>query len=132
MAAEFRALLKSYRLRAGYGLRQFAELIGDAPSNYANIEAGAREPWRSMEKLRLVADTLSLEEGSRDWDAFYIAAREAGVLPPDMQHLLERPAVMVLLRTVDEQQLSEADLRKVADYIRKKYKGAKRDSERPD
>jgi len=101
MARDFKRLLKSYRLRAQYGLRQFAELIGEPPSNYAGVESGKRPSWRSLEKLRRVADALALEEGSRDWDAFFIAAREHGTLPPDMEHLLERPMIPVLLRTVD-------------------------------
>ncbi len=74
MARDFKAILKAFRLRAGFGLREFAELIGDAPSNYVNIESGKRKPWKSLEKLRSVAEALALREGSQDWDAFIVTA----------------------------------------------------------
>lgn len=120
MAIDFKALLKSYRLRLDYGLRQFAEMIGEAPSNYAAIESGKRNPWRKDEMLRKVADALALTEGSRDWDTFFVAARSNRALPPDMEHLLERPMIPLLLRTVEELQLSEEDLRKLIDQLYKK------------
>lgn len=116
---EFRRILKAFRLRAGYGLRQFAELIGDHPSNYAGVESGMRPHWRGEAKLRAVADALGLEEGSRDWDSYFVAARGGGVLPPDMSHLLERESVLILLRTVEERRLTDEELRKVADYVRR-------------
>lgn len=115
----FKALLKSYRIRAGYGLRQFAEMIGEAPSNYAGVESGARNPWRSSEKLRAVADALTLEEGTRDWDAFFFAAGK--IVPPDVERIMDRPMIPVLLRTVDELQLSEDQLRKLCATLRKRH-----------
>jgi len=126
MPVDFKALLKSYRLRAGYGLREFAEMIGEAPSNYSGVESGARAPWRPLEKLRVVAEALGLREGGADWDAFYISARKNGALPPDMEHLLDRPLIPVLLRTVDEMKLSDADLLKLVEELQKKSKGVKK------
>ncbi len=123
MSRDFKSVLKAFRLRAGFGLRQFAEIIGESPSNYSGVESGMRSPWRSVAKLRAVADALALEQGSRDWDTYFIAARDEGVLPPDMSHMLDRPMIPVLLRTVDELQLSEGQLRKLVDQIRKKHKG---------
>lgn len=119
MGTNFAALLKSYRLRASYGLRQFAEMVGDSSANYANREAGKRGPWKDNQKLRLVAETLGLREGSQDWNAFFIAARGPGVLPPDTEHLLSRPMIPVLLRTVDELKLSEEDLRELIDSLKR-------------
>ncbi len=123
MAVDFKALLKAYRIRAGYGLRQFAEMIGDAPSNYAGVESGDRNPWRSAEKLRKVADGLHLAEGSSDWDAFFMAARGNRELPPDMSEVLQQPMVPVLLRTVNELRLTDDELRKLVASIRRKYRG---------
>ncbi len=122
MPVDFKALLKAYRLRAGYGLRQFAEMIGEAPSNYAGVESGDRKPWRSAEKLRTVAAGLHLPEGSSDWDAFFMAARGNRELPPDMSAVLERPMVPVLLRTVNEYRLTDDDLRQLDAYIKRKYR----------
>jgi transcriptional regulator with XRE-family HTH domain len=124
MPVDFKAFLKSLRLRAGYGLREFAEMIGDAPSNYAGIEAGDRKPWRDPEKLRRVAEALELEEGSPDWNALILGARRKGTLPEDMERLLDRPMIPLLLRTVDELQLSEGDLRRLVERLRKTHKRA--------
>ena len=120
MPVDFKALLKSFRLRAGYGLREFAEMIGDAPSNYAGVESGGRAAWRPIEKLRKVAESLGLREGSEDWDIFFISARKNGALPPDMEQLLERPMIPVLLRTVKELKLSDNDLRKLVSELQKR------------
>lgn len=122
MPVDFKALLKSYRLRAGYGLRQFAEMIGEAPSNYAGVESGARSAWRN-EKLRKVADALGLREASEDWDAFFISARKNCSLPPDMTHLLDRPLIPRLLRTVDEMKLSDEELQNLVDELRSGKRG---------
>ena len=46
-------------------------------------------------------------------------------VPPGMEHLLERPMIPVLLRTVDELRLSEDDLRKLVDELYKN-RGGKR------
>lgn len=121
MATKFSALLKSYRLRAQYGLRQFAELIGDAPSNYANRESGKRNPWRDSDKLRSVAQVLGLREGSQDWDAFFFAACDPTSLPVDMRRILGRPPIPRLLRTVDELQLTDEQLRELVEDMRKKW-----------
>lgn len=111
MGADFKSLLKAFRLRAGIGLRRFAELIGESPSNYAGVESGQRGPWRPPEKLRRVAEGLGLREGSADWDAFFIAAKGYVGLPPDVEHMLERPMIPALLRTVDDMKLSDQELR---------------------
>lgn len=121
MATRFSALLKAYRLRAQYGLRQFAELIGDAPSNYANRESGARGPWKDGTKLRDVANALGLREGSEDWDAFFFAACRPTTLPPGMQRILGRPPIPQLLRTVDELQLTDEQLRELVEDMKKKW-----------
>ena len=121
---EFKDILKAFRLRAGFGLREFAERIGEHPSNYAGMESGQRKAPQAQRKLRRMADELALEEGGRDWDAFFIAAGRNSTLPPNMEHLLERPMIPLLLRTVDELQLSEDELRKLVEHLRKKH-GAK-------
>lgn len=114
---EFKVLLKTYRLRARYGLRQFAELLGEIPSNYAAMESGRRGPWQTQEKLRRVADLLGLEEGSRDWDTFFLSAGRNGGMPPDIEPMLEEPMIPVLLRTVKNKRLTEDDLRRLVEAI---------------
>lgn len=108
---DFKKLLKAFRLRAGFGLRRFAEFVGESPSNYAGVESGQRPPWRTVEKLRRVADALGLREGTTDWDVFFLAAKKCVGLPPDVEHILERPLIPALLRTVDSMRLSDEELR---------------------
>jgi len=120
MARDFKTLLRAFRLRAGYGLREFAELIGESPSNYVGRETGKLGPWRQAEKLRKVADHLALREGTEDWDAFYIASGQGkATLPPRYQAQMSRPFFPALLRTVEK--LSEEELRDfIADLRQKK------------
>jgi hypothetical protein len=119
MARQFNKLLKAFRLRAGYGLREFAELIGESPSNYVGRETGMLPPWRQQEKLRKVADHLALREGTDDWDAFFLAAGQGKVsLPPDLQEQVQRPFFPQLLRTVEK--LSEDELREFVNDLRQR------------
>jgi transcriptional regulator with XRE-family HTH domain len=119
MARQFNTLLKALRLKAGYGLREFAEMIGESPSNYVGRESGALKPWRQAEKLRKVAEGLALREGTEDWDAFFIAAGQDRVsLPPTLETQIERPFFPALLRTIKE--LSEDELRDFVNDLRKK------------
>lgn len=130
MAVEFKVLLKHLRLRANYGLRRFAELVSESPSNYAGVESGQRAPWRSPEKLRKVAEALALREGSEDWDAFFTAAKGYVGLPPDVEEILEQPYIPALLRkakdlTADELRrlVEEGFFERAVDSLRKKPKG---------
>ena len=116
---DFGQLLRTWRLEAGYGLRQFAKVVGELPSNLSAIENGARAPWRNMEKLRGVAGALALDEGSENWDRFFIAARREDALPPDIDRLLQRQLNVALLRTVDEMQLSDEELAALVEGLRK-------------
>jgi transcriptional regulator with XRE-family HTH domain len=117
---DFGQLLRNWRLEAGLGLRQFAKVIGELPSNLSAVETGARAPWRAMEKLRRVAGALAVDEGSAKWDRFFLAARRVDTLPPDIDRLLERQLNVSLLRTVDEMQLSDEELSSLVEDLRTK------------
>jgi transcriptional regulator with XRE-family HTH domain len=117
---DFGQLLRTWRLDAGYGLRQFAKVISELPSNLSAVETGARQPWRSIEKLRTVAGALAICEGSERWDRFFLAARRDNALPPDIDRLLARQLNVALLRTVDEMQLSDDELMALVENLRRK------------
>lgn len=100
------------RLRESYfGLREFADLIGEKAPNLSAIENGQRKPWTDVERLRLVASRLGLAEGSTDWARFFNLARRPGQLPPDIIETGELDVVFSLLRTVQGRQLTEKELR---------------------
>jgi len=63
----FAALLRSYRLRAGLGLRTFAGLIDERASTVSAIESQRRSPWRHPEILHRVAEVLGIAESSELW-----------------------------------------------------------------
>ncbi len=115
---EFGSLLKTLRLQAGYGLRRFAELIGERPSNLSAVERGNRAPWRGIEKLRSVADALALSEGSLEWDRFFLAAQRIGTLPDDIERLIHNEVNLALLRAVDDMKLTDDEVKALVEELR--------------
>lgn len=112
MHAPFGQLLKEFRLSVGLGQTQFAEMIGMKPSNLSAVEHGRRNPPDDPERLREIAVALGLEDGSEDWVRFFDAAASdrIGELPADVRHMAGRKLVPVLLRTIDDKQLSDEEL----------------------
>lgn len=107
MSTQVGELLKKLRMKAGFGLRGFAELIEMKPSNLSAIEHGRRGPPSDSEKLKEIADALCLVEESDDWTEFFDATKSPGNLPADIGHLADRKLVLALLRTIDNQKLTE-------------------------
>jgi transcriptional regulator with XRE-family HTH domain len=116
---EFGDVLRELRLAAGYGLRQFAKLVGELPSNLSATERNSRPPPRTMDKLRIWASALALEEGSTAWDRFFIAARRPDALPQEVERLTSRPLNLAALRTIDAMELSDDQLEALIEHIKK-------------
>jgi len=124
----FGKLLKRFRLRAGIGLRRFAEMIEVEPSNLSALEHGRRSPPAEPERLRVIADAVGLVEGSADWEAFFNAARKPGELPADVRQLADRKLVPTLLRTIDNQQLTDQQIARLIDEIDNGHGGSRHGS----
>jgi transcriptional regulator with XRE-family HTH domain len=107
MAVEFGEILKGHRLKAGFGLRRFAEMVGMPAPNLSAIEHGRRNPPDDPQKLREIAVFLGLGEGSREWADYFNAASRHGTLPADVRHMAGRKMIPVLLRTIDNRQLDD-------------------------
>src|SRR5437868_5198707 len=75
MPSEFGPLLKALRVRAGFGLRKFAQMIDMPAPNLCDLEHGRRNPPSDPDRLRAIAEFLGLTEGSPDWEQFFDAAR---------------------------------------------------------
>jgi transcriptional regulator with XRE-family HTH domain len=114
MNNEFGELLKEFRLALGVGQSEFSKMIGMKPSNLNAVEHGRRKPPESPDKLREMAIALGLEEGSENWMRFVdAAARVADELPVDVRHMTQRRLLPVLLRTIDDRQMSDEELAKL-------------------
>ena len=114
----FGSYLKKLRLKAGFGLRRFASLIEMKASNLCDIEHGRRR--MPKERLEPTAEVLGLEKDSPEWERFFELARTRGELPADVQQMADRRFMPALLRTIDNVQLSDDDIKRLIDNIQGK------------
>ena len=107
--------VREKRLSAGYGLRQFASLVGILPSNYNNMEKGRMSPPQGNDRLDQIADVLGMEAGSEDYHMLMdLAVAGKDKLPADVEkYAKENELVPILLRTLENQKLSEEELREL-------------------
>lgn len=111
----FGSYLKELRLKSGFGLRRFAGLIEMKASNLCDIEHDRRS--MPKEYLEPVAEALGLEQGSTEWNQFFELSCKADELPADVEKVVRRRFVPALLRTIDNVQLSDAEIKKLIDDI---------------
>jgi len=108
---KFEDFLKKLRLDSGFGLRKFSELLEMPPSNLSAVEHGRRK--MPDDKLLLAADILGLEKGTQKWEEFFDLASQAGNLPVDTKSIAAKGFVPALLRTIDNYQLTDDDIKKL-------------------
>jgi len=109
----FGKFLKERRLKAGFGLRRFAGLIEMKASNLCDIEHGRRA--MPTEYLETTAEVLGLTEDSPELQKFFDLANE---IPPDLRKVIQRKKfVPALLRTIENQRLSDKDIQKLISEI---------------
>lgn len=111
----FGSYLKKLRLKAGFGLRRFANLIEMKASNLCDIEHNRRS--MPKEYVETVAEALGLEKDSPDWENFFELARKSDELPADVQRVAQRRFVPALLRTIDNVKLSDDDMKKLIEEL---------------
>ncbi|MDH4203258.1 MAG: helix-turn-helix domain-containing protein [Phycisphaerae bacterium] len=119
---DFGVFLKKLRLTAGFGLRSFAEMIEMPASNLSAIEHGRRA--MPEDKLPLVAQVIGLEKGSSDWNRFFDLAKDANDIPADIKPIVSKGFVPALLRTIDNVQLTDEDIKGLIEEIKGKDVGA--------
>jgi transcriptional regulator with XRE-family HTH domain len=117
MSNEFGEILKAARLKAGFGLRRFADMIEMPAPNLSAIEHGRRPAPDDPAKLRDIAVALGLEEDSKEWSDFFDAASRRDALPADVRHMASRKMIPVLLRTIDNRQLDDDAIRRLVSEI---------------
>ena len=84
-------------------------------SNLCDIEHNRRS--MPKEYLEPVAEALGLEKNSSDWERFFELARKRNELPVDVQRVARRKFIPALLRTIDNVQLSDDDIKQLIDEI---------------
>ena len=117
MPETFGEFLRAQRLRAGFGLRAFAEAAGLQPSNLSNLEHGRIVPPQDKTMLEGLAELLGLSDDDRA-RLFDLAVAGRERLPADVAAFAARtPGIPVLLRTIENRGLKRAELEKLTDYV---------------
>lgn len=110
----FGSLIRSYRLRAGLGLRTFAALVDERASIVSAIESGRRAPWRNAAILHRVAEVLGLVESSNLWQKILELTREGAKAPLP---LVAEGALAWWWRTDEAPQLDSPTLAELATFV---------------
>ena len=120
----FGGFFKKKRIESGLTLREFCRRNGFDPGNISRLERGILAPPKSEETKTRYADALGIKKGTDDWLEFCDhAAAESGKLPDDIsedEYLLKH--LPVLFRTIRDAKLSEEEIRKLIDIVRKELK----------
>jgi transcriptional regulator with XRE-family HTH domain len=121
----FGEFLRAERLKAGLGLRAFAEAAGLQPSNLSNIEHGRIPPPQDRKTLDRLADVLGFEEGpDKRARLFDLAVKGKERPPADVAAFAAKtPGVPALLRTLENRRLGKEELERLTEYIRTLRKG---------
>jgi transcriptional regulator with XRE-family HTH domain len=109
-------------MKAGLGLRTFAEAAGMKPSNLCAVEYGRQAPPQKSETLARIADALGLPRDSPERRRLFdlAAKHRPGTLPPDVAAFAGgTPGIPVLLRTIQNKRLSRKDLEQLTEYVNK-------------
>jgi len=117
----FGDFFKRKRMELGLTLREFCRKNGFDAGNISKIERGlARAPQSSEIKAKYAA-SLGIKEGTDDWLTFFdLAAADLGQIPEDLkgdERLLK--SLPLLFRTVRDSELSEEELKKLIEALRK-------------
>ncbi len=117
MPEKFGEFLRAQRLRAGFGLRAFAEAAGMQPSNLSNMEHGRIPPPQDRTTLEGLAELLGLADDERA-RLFDLAVAGRDRLPADVAAFAaQTPGIPVLLRTIENRGLKRAELEKLTEYV---------------
>ncbi|MBI2163810.1 MAG: helix-turn-helix domain-containing protein [candidate division NC10 bacterium] len=121
----FGEYLRACRLKAGYGLRVFAEAIEMQPSNLSNVEHGRLPPPQDLGTLTRIAEALGFPEGSKERERLFdlAVAAKGQKLPADLAAFAAKtPGIPVILRTLQNRRLSRKEIEDLTQYINRRLK----------
>lgn len=117
----FGELFRSLRLKQGMSLRKFCDRYELDAGNISKIERGVQNPPLGRATLERWAGYLGLTPDTDDWYTFFdLASVTAGRIPGDVlsdDELLK--SLPLFFRTVRKERVSEEDLTKLIDLIRR-------------
>ncbi len=121
----FGEYLRAGRLKAGYGLRVFAEAVEMQPSNLSNVEHGRIPPPQDLVTLTRIAEALGFPEGSKERERLLdlaVAHKKQG-LPADVAAFAARtPGIPGILRTLQNRRLTKKEIEGLTRYINRRFK----------
>ncbi len=121
----FGEFFKRKRMELGLTLREFCRKNGFDAGNISRIERGVARAPQGADLRAKYAAALGIKEGTDDWLNFFdLAAADLGEIPEDLQDdekLLK--SLPLLFRTVRDSDLSEEELKKLIEALRKERRG---------
>ena len=121
----FGDFFKRKRMELGLTLREFCRKNGFDAGNISKIERGLARAPQSSEIKEKYAAALGIKEGTDDWLTFFdLAAADLGQIPEDLmkdERLLK--SLPLLFRTVRDGEVSEEDLKRLIEAMRKEQDG---------
>jgi len=119
----FGEYLRACRLKAGYGLRVFAEAIEMRPSNLSNVEHGRIPPPQDLGTQTRIADALGFPEGSKERERLFdLAVAYKQKLPADVAAFAAKtPGIPVILRTLQNRRLTKRQVEDLTRYINRRF-----------
>lgn len=114
------------RVSMGYTLRRFCEAKGYDPAYISRIENGIISPPEDKEKLKALAMSLELEEGSVEWVKFFdLASISRGKIPEDLSKnpRIAEEFLPAFYRGLRKDKLSKSDIAELLQSL----KGEKED-----
>lgn len=115
----FYETVKALRLQKRLTLRDFCEQVGLDPSNWSKVERGINPPPGDIGLLERLAEFFGLT-GAEKLGFIDAAALQRRELPADVaDHVLLQKALPAFFRAARGHELTEEELKTLADDIRK-------------
>jgi transcriptional regulator with XRE-family HTH domain len=116
----FGDFVKSTRLQNRIIARDAAASAGMLPSNFSKMEHGVLRPPLDAEKQKTLAVSVGIALGSDKAGRFFdLAGKATGSVPIDLADIIsEDEARPLLLRTIDNKRLTEADIKRLIEIVR--------------
>ena len=102
-------------------LREFCQRNFEDPGNWSKLERGKLPPPQNKDRLAVIAGSLDINEGTEEWQTFLdLACAEQGRIPDDLmsdEELVKK--LPLFFRTLRDEEITEEDLKKLIELIRK-------------